>query len=74
MRRRSAFERDFADLHGRAALREVRVEVVQELPAKSHNRIALALVAGSLGLFWSIVLGAIVLAMIVVGWAMISSL
>ena len=73
--RRSAFERDFRDVHGEPPprRRHPHVEIVQEqrLPV---NRLLFAFVLGSLGLFWTLVLGVVVAAMLFVGgvfvWAM----
>lgn len=74
MRRVSAFDRDFHDLHGRAPPRSrIEVEIVHEqrLPV---SRGLFGIVLGSLGLFWAIIFVAAVIAMLIGGgtfvWAM----
>lgn len=74
MRRPTPFERDFRDLHG--AIPHLRVEIVQEQP-RPRNPLMLGLVLGSLGLFWSLVLSAALLVMLIVGgiftWALFAT-
>lgn len=76
MRRQTTFERDFAALHGRKP-REgdfIRHEDVRAGRIVSRiDQPGLRLVIGALGLFWSIVLIAVLVVAAVVAWALISS-
>lgn len=75
MHRLTPFDRDFADLHGREPRPSefIRHEDVRRGRIVSRvDHPGLRLMFGAVGLFWAIVLGVLLIAMIVVAWAMIS--
>jgi hypothetical protein len=80
MQRQRRFRQDFEDIHGRGSWADVDVEIIRHEDIRAGRIVTgvdspgLRLVIGALGLFWAIVLIGVLVVMIVVAWAMISSL
>jgi hypothetical protein len=76
MRRPTSFDRDFADLHGRVPRDQDFIRHEDVRAGRIVSRVdspGLRLVVGALGLFWAIVLIGVLVVMVVIAWAMISS-
>lgn len=74
MGRRNSFDQDFADLHGVKVMRRAKARAVDFTPeARNPDETMIRLAVGALGLFWSIILIAVLFAMGAVAWAVISS-
>jgi hypothetical protein len=68
--RRSSFDRDFEDLHGRRPAGFIRHEDVRAgRLVSSVSQPGLRLVLGALGLFWTVVTAVVLVAMVAVAVA-----